>query len=539
MGKNVRPNIFVNFTGFLLTASLIIITLNYSSIEAAPADTSGEDKKTNPNNFLKLYPGVFTPKEKTLAEKYLADNKALEERGCILQDIIKGTIGKDTIGFGNSIKLTETMVRYFNGIRDPENPIYTNAEYAKKLGYKDIIAYPAIAAHDDSFMVPYPPKARDTLLVADLIHSNTFYKPNYPGDTLYLINNSRHVTDLTPEKGSIYRSLELVTDGSVYNQRGEKVMDVRYTVEENIKIYKEGLAPANPGFADFWEEWKSGAQVEKGSAPAAEQSESGKIYYYTDADWKTIKDIWSKEKRQGSIPLYWEDVRIGDQPAWTLEGPLDSGISVAVPWGMGLGGNHSLKKEVMDPEIFKTLVRDTTDGIYRPADLASYIPEIPKEAQTGMAFGEMGAVDAQLGGSTSKKVSVSYGGAGMMNFARRDMAIRQISNWIGDHGWIHNIRWGGLFSRDMIATAYGKPAPAPNSAAETFLNKVPKDVLKIPSASGIRAASFIIVKSYVYNKCVKDGEFFVDLAWWIETFPGGSLWGQGGATVKLPSKSIK
>jgi hypothetical protein len=29
-----------------------------------------------------------------------------------------------------------------------------------------------------------------------------------------------------------------------------------------------------------------------------------------------------------------------------------------MPWGMGLGGNRSLKKEIMDPETFKTLVRD-------------------------------------------------------------------------------------------------------------------------------------------------------------------------------------
>ena len=34
------------------------------------------------------------------------------------------------------------------------------------------------------------------------------------------------------------------------------------------------------------------------------------------------KEIWAKEKRQGAAPLYWEDVKIGDQPTWTLEGPI-------------------------------------------------------------------------------------------------------------------------------------------------------------------------------------------------------------------------
>jgi acyl dehydratase len=547
MGKKAGRGTFISFTVFLLISFLMLISMSCSKKEeattkAATEATAGaaiQDKKTNPDNFLTLYPGVYTEKEKALAEKYIADNKALEARGCILQDIIKGTITRETPGFGNTIKATETMVRYFNGMRDPENPIYNNADYARKLGYQDIIAYPAFAAHDDSFMVPYPPKARDTLLVADLIHSNTFYRPVYPGDTLYLINNSRTVKDQTPEEGSIYRSIALSTNGSIYNQRGEKVMDVKYTVQENIKVYKEGLAPENPGFADFWEEWKSGEPRKEGSAPAGEEASANKIYYYTDEDWKTIKDIWSKEKVQGSTPLYWEDVKIGDQPAWTLEGPLDSGISVAVPWGMGLGGNRSLKKKIMDPELFKTLVRDQKDGIYRPADLTAYIPAIPAEARTGQAFGEMGEVDAELGGSTEKPVSISYGGAGMMNFARRDLAIRHINNWIGEHGWLYNIRWGGLYSADMISSAYGKPHPAPNPDAVRFLDKVPRDLIKTSSASGVRAASFIMVKSYVYNKFVQDGEFFADIAWWIEAFPSGSLWGSGGATVKLPSKNAK
>jgi len=110
----------------------------------------------------------------------------------------------------------------------------------------------------------------------------------------------------------------------------------------------------------------------------------------------------------------------------------------------------------------------------------------------------MGAVDAQLGGdgTAEKKTAITYGGAGMMNFARRDLAIRHINNWIGDHGWLYNMRWGGLFSKDMIATAYGKPHPAANPAAETFLDKAPEGIINTSGSSGVRANSFIIVKSY-------------------------------------------
>jgi hypothetical protein len=37
----------------------------------------------DPNDFIVLYPGVYTEKEKALVEKYLADNRALEARGDI------------------------------------------------------------------------------------------------------------------------------------------------------------------------------------------------------------------------------------------------------------------------------------------------------------------------------------------------------------------------------------------------------------------------------------------------------------------------
>jgi hypothetical protein len=44
-----------------------------------------------------------------------------------------------------------------------------------------------------------------------------------------------------------------------------------------------------------------------------------------------------------------------------------------------------------------------------------------------------------------------------------------------------------------------------------------------------------LVKSYVYDKYVRDGEFFVELAWWTESITG-EIWLTGGATVRLPSK---
>jgi len=527
----------------------------------APAQTPPQETMSaeQMSKFLTLYPGVYTEKEKAHVEKYFADNKAIEENPVNIKALINGALPKDTPGLGATLKVTESMVRYFNKLRDPENPLLNDAAYAKKAGFKDILAYPTFGAHDDTFMIPYPTKARDTLLVADLIHSVTNYRPVYPGDTLYLVNNSRHVTDLTPETGSIYRSNAIVNQGSVYNQRGEKVLDVKYTVEENIKVYKEGLAPANPTFNDWWEEFGRGTGAPPGTAGSGRGgSAGGGTYYYTDDDWKIIKDIWSKERHQGATPLYWEDIKIGDQPTPTLEGPVDAAPAVAVPWGMGLGGNQTLKKYIMDPEIFKTLVRSKTDGIYRPAGKDDYILPVPAESQTGGKFGDMGAVDAVLSSAQQTEGVVSSGaegdaaaydastaggggGAGMMNFSQRDYAIRHLSDWMGDKGWLYNIRWGGLFSADMAAR--GNPHPAVNPRAMDFLqiDRVPKEVkdAKVYPALG-GGSRFILIRSYVYDKYVKNGEFFVELVWWQERLGGAGGSGMMGcATIKLPSKNAK
>jgi len=124
---------------------------------------------------------------------------------------------------------------------------------------------------------------------SDLNHNITNYRPVYPGDTLYLVTNSRHFRDLTPPEGSTYRSVAIQSEGSIYNQRGEKVSDVIFRVTEGERIYKEGKAVKNPTFADTWEapDWMKRP-----------------VHYYTDKDWEFIKDIWSKEKRQGATPLY-------------------------------------------------------------------------------------------------------------------------------------------------------------------------------------------------------------------------------------------
>lgn len=463
-------------------------------------------------DFQVLYPGIYSAKEKEVVAKYLADNQALKDRGPIdVQALVHGTLPKDTPGVGPVVHATEAWVRYDNDKYDPKDPIRSDAQYARKIGFQDILAYPTFATNDDIYMVPWPVQGRDKLLVSELSHSVTTYKPIYPGDDLYLVANERTVTDLTPPTGSTYRSIAIQTKGSVYNQRGEKVNDVIFRVTENIRVYKDpSKAPANPGFGDIWvaPDWLS--------RPA---------HVYSDQDWVKIKDIWSKEKRRGAEPLYWEDVKVGDQPAWTLDGPIEASVMPIKPWGMGAGGSRTLKAEMLDPAVAKTLVRGAKDGIYRLPNPKDEIPALPEMA-AGEGPAPAGAIDTTDIHKDGAKRSP------LVNFMGRDFAIRQITNWMGDRGWLETLRWSIMDARTMAD--HGYPVPH-NPDAEHWLDRVPFLKGKYVNTHGL-TQDVAIVKSYVTAKYVRDTKHMADLVWWIETIDG-HVFEEGMASVVLPSKA--
>lgn len=462
------------------------------------------------DRFLTLYPGIYTPHEAALVAAYLAQNQAIKDRGPIdVRALVAGTLPRGTPGIGPVINATAEWVRYNNAKYDPESALRNDPAYARSLGLRDVPAYPTFGAHDDSFMVPYPPGARDTLLVSELNHSVTSYRPIYPGDTLYLVANDRTVLDLTPQEGSIYRNIVIQTKGSVYNQRAEKVSDVVFRVTENIKVYKDGLAPGNATFMDVWESphWLD--------RPA---------HYYTDADWTFIRSVWAKEKRRGATPLYWDDVKVGDQPAWTLDGPIDVSVSPIAPWGMGAGGSRTMKKEIMNPAVFRTMIRGQKDGIWRLPERAQYVPRTPEVAATPNGPPPPnGVVD------TTNIHKEGAQRSPLVNYLGRDLAIRQIQNWMGDRGAFDTIRWSIMDPRGVWLA--GKSVPG-DPLAEHWLDEVPFMKGKFVNTHGL-TQDVAIVKSYVTGKYVKDGRSLVDLVWWIETIDG-NIFEEGKTTVQLP-----
>ena len=496
--------------------------------------------------FVTVYPGVWTDREKPYVEEYMAEARMLEERGPIdVEALISGKIEKGTQGYSNKLDVKEDMMLYNAKKFDPDFKLYTDDEYARKLGYEKKIAMPGFGAHDDSFLTHFNSKGRDFLAVTGLHHEINQLKPVYAGDTLYLVKDKLELIDLTPAEGSIYRNLVLPCYGSVYNQKGEKVLEVLFSARENLKTYED---PADMGNQKAWEspDWWTRPE-----------------YYYTDEDWQEIFDIWANENPRGDEPLYWEDVNIGDMPNVTLDGPIhtSSTPNPAAPLGMAVDGSRTMK-ELADPAVRAKMTRDPKYGVYVPDDMTQWNPEVPAFGEPGgmpggpmpggmpggpmpggmpggpmpggpMPGGPMpgGAPGGMPGGPMPAAPAADAKRAIFINFMGRDFATRHINNWMGAHGWIQNIRWGIM--THPVEQGYDFPK---NTAVCELIEKIPAMQGKKCNTHGLQ---YDVMKfhSQVYDKYEKDGEYFVELGWWITTLKDDEIYEEGGATIKLPSRN--
>jgi hypothetical protein len=522
MKNKATHNFAKSFSCFFSILLLLFVSICWvrAAEQAKPALNTDSD-------FITVYPNQFTDREKPFVEKFNAENKAIDDRGPIdIKALISGKLPKDTPGVGTVLKATKEMMVYNAKKYDPENPVLTDSEYATKLGYKDIYAYATFAACDDIIMPKFPSDARDKMLVGDLNHNITCYKPIYPGDTLYTVINKRYFVDATPKEGSTYRNVCIYSQASIYNQNGEKVNDAIFRVMENCRQLKPGKTAINDGGPfPAWESpaWKS--------RPA---------HKYTDEDWTKIKKMWSEEKRQGATPLYWEDVKEGDYTTKTVDGPIIASVTPTEPYGMGTGGSRTLKKEIMDPSIFKTMNKDA-NGIWLTADQSVYIPPVPG-AKEDKGNAPPAAAPAADKGSQEKTADIHKAGTGsdpravVFNFVGRDMAIRNINNWMGDKGWLYNIRWSIM--APSVMKAVGKTIPV-SPISERYIHRVPilAKANRVVNAHPL-TGDLCISQAYIEKKYEKDGKHFVDLVWWDETIDG-YIFQEGGATVILPSRNDK
>lgn len=459
--------------------------------------------------FVTFYPGIYTDREKAALREFLDVCDAIAKRGPVSPaDIVAGKVTEDMPGVYTQL-MTEEIIRYNNAKYDPDNPIYNDEEYAKKQGYAGLPALQMIAGHDDTFMAPFPRHARDYMLVSGLNHEVQCYAPVYAGDTMYFIVDARHILDLTPLEGNEFRSFAIETSGCVYNQRGELVNTVAFRCVENLKALTDPENMMEPDERDWiGPDWASREE-----------------HFYTDEDWDKIISIWKNEHRQGAEPLYWEDVPIGFRPADTLDGPIDDSIEPTFRLGMGNGGTRTLRKEIMDPEFRATMYRSKQNGIYRMPVRTDSWPKAPDmkikyDEEYGGGFRSVDLPDDQ----ESDRFM-------LINFMGRDVALRHLNNFMGDHGKLVEIKWG-IMSPDSMASRGFTVPKSPN--AMDFLSVVPFKKDEPITEHGMER-DVMWIKSYVYDKYCADGKHYVRLAWWVDTILG-ETYESGWATVELPSR---
>ena len=434
--------------------------------------------------FEFYFPGEYSAEDKEILARHQAELDKINNRGPIdVQALIEERLPEGTPGIGVRMEVTEDLMITMSKKYDPDNPLYFDRDYAAKTRFGDIIAFPTYAGHDDSYTYQPPIDLYDARFVTGLNHSITMHKPVYLGDVLYCVCDHVKFDDITLPQGSFYRTFAYENVGNIYNQKGEIVMDVIYRFKWGMR---RRIDPAKR--VPFKEKYDWHADRP--------------LHYYTDEDWDFIRGIWAKEARRGAEPLYWEDVNIGDEPAWTVDGPVDETVSPTPKIGMGFGGTHTLRKEIMDPEIFKTMVRDERDGVYR-------MPGGPNH---------------------NDKVKFGESRGQLINYLARDYCVRMLTNWMGDEGWIENIKWG------IMARVPGyddKIAQYPDPE-QWFLHRVPYMKGRFADTHGL-IGDLSINKGYVSDKYIKDGKHYVDVTIWSETITG-EVFFEGRAAIVLPSR---
>ncbi|MCI6018117.1 MAG: MaoC family dehydratase N-terminal domain-containing protein [Clostridiales bacterium] len=491
-------------------------------------------KNYQEEDFIVRYPGIYDEKEQEALDKFWKEANAINQRGAIdVEALVTGKLPEDTPGLGPFIQVTEAMIKYNHEKYEQENPVYNDKEYAKKAGYLDIPAYRTFGCHDDTFTTAFPPEARDTLCVSQASHWIENFQDVYAGDSLYLVTDKRVMEDITPAEGSVYRSVVNYNDGSVYNQKGELVNKVHFHYVESVRTFKPERRPENfgsKGFADIWE------------APDWMGKED---HYYTDEDYEYFKEIWKKEEIRGAEPRYWEDVQIGERPAVNLEGPLIES-ALPAPFGHGIGGTRTMKKEILDEEIFKTMIRDH-HGIYKLQNAKDYTPEIPNGARPQFTIddGREAEMNEKLdetakkendGATTGVDTSDIHGTEGdaraaIINFYGRDLTTHHLLSWAGDDARLESISWSIMPSETHAE--WGCPVPK-SPYYVYYMKQVPELEGKRITTHGV-TRDIAEIHSVVADKYVRNGKYIAKLIWWINDITG-AIWIDGAAEISLPHK---
>ena len=182
-----------------------------------------------------------------------------------------------------------------------DNPLYCDPDYAKGTRWGAVIAPDMMVAQINAPMkgdpIPDHIKALKKSLFRGIhvfVSGSTwdFYRPTYPGDTIYSFNGEE--TCQVKQSEFAGRSVINVRRDVKVNQRGEVVAVYRI-----LRVLTERKTAATKG-------------KNLAIQPAT----------YTDDDIAKIDEIYAAETVRGATPRYFEDVETGDDLGTMAKGPL-------------------------------------------------------------------------------------------------------------------------------------------------------------------------------------------------------------------------
>ncbi len=444
----------------------------------------------------RFYPGVYTPEEQAAIDRFC-----------------RGETGAMFGGKGPAVPSTDQWVmQLYARCWDRWNPLFNDPEYAKKSVWGNLPAMPGYVSLETRSNVPpelgYLIRPDGTSFVGDgYDHTDEFFAPVFPGDTLTARDCGWEVEDVTPKEGSVKRRMIFICTSEVTNQHGVVVARcIRRWPETLMRSLdpeiNEILASEVPGAPP--KEAKGPKDGDKKAPPPMPGGVGGTArhpsHIYTKMDYDKMVEIWKGETIRGSKPLYWEDVNIGDEPAPVCS-PPQVGFEIVrtiAAWQI-MKDNNGLKEVLTgvggDPHFYRF---DPKTGLYQ------------NEA------GHLG-----LG-------QIAY----LYNFHAKCLGARIITNWCGDQGFVTSLGW--RFVNDAPKEEQFNHFPADFYRPSELL-KVPYMKDRFCNSHGYGDDAYI-TRGYVHNKYIgPDGGHYVDLICWCEDFDG-NIAQEIPATVKLPSR---
>ena len=480
-------------------------------------------------SYKTLNPGEYGPQEQKIVDaiaaflqgtpEELTQRAADKDRGIGRMELNSGMTPVDTV-------LGTNDLLYYAYHTNPRNPLYTDPNYWKRTKqYTGFVSAPMCVEMGSTF--PYIPKGdeaaplinTDEFTPRGLDHELWFYKPIYAGDHVTSRLTAQTCTDVT-EPGTQIRKFRVEGTNDLYNGDGELVMRGHYRAIETYKVFED---------AAMMNDYTGDKNIRM--ATHCDWDRMRKRHVYTDADYRMIRDLWEKEEIRGSVPRYWEDVQIGDEPAWTCDGPYTESDR----WN---GGNAI---RIQRPE--------TPRDVLQPDPNRKPDPMMPPGPPATVEPDEFGVLNLKRGGPGGPGgpggMPGPGGGSGhpnqrstFMNTQGRDYFAKFITNWCGDEGWLLMLAWRLEFCMDcqdgghnVFPEEFDRPS---------YLLKVPylKAEGKYMNDHGM-VGDIAITKGYVCDKSIDaENRHIVDLVLWCETIEGG-IFAEGYAKVILPSKETE